>query len=236
MKKKTVVFGSTGTLGKEIVSLGNFLTPAHNMVDISNFEQVKNYFETEKPKVAIHLAALVGARECEENKELAYKTNVIGTENISKACQEIGTKLTYMGTDAIFDGEKGNYSEEDIPNPINYYALTKLAAECFVKMLPNHLIIRAAFSPKDNFPYERAFVDQYTSRIFADQLAKNILFAIKRDLTGVFHIGREKRSLYDAAKEINPSVGKITIAETGLNLPRDLSLNITKWRRIKNGS
>ena len=236
MKKKTVVFGSTGVLGKEVISLRNFLTPSHSEIDISNFEQVKNYFETEKPNAVIHLAALVGARECEENKELAYKTNVLGTKNISKNCQEIGAKLIYMSTDTIFDGEKGNYSEEDVPNPINYYSLTKLAGEYFVEMVSSNLIIRASFIPSGGFQYDKVFTDQYTCRMPANELAKDIILTTEKELEGIIHIGGERDSLYNIVKKINPNIEKLTRKETGLNLPKDLSLNTTKWRRIKNGS
>jgi dTDP-4-dehydrorhamnose reductase len=37
--------------------------------------------------------------------------------------------MVQISTDHVFDGEGGPYSEEDRPNPINYYGRTKLAAE-----------------------------------------------------------------------------------------------------------
>jgi dTDP-4-dehydrorhamnose reductase len=237
MSKKIVLFGSSGVLGREITSQktsNKFISPSHSLVDITNFQRTYDFIKRENPDEILHLAAIVGARECEENKEKAYLTNALGTENISKACLEKNIKLIYMSTDTVFDGEKGNYSEEDLPNPINYYSFTKFAGECFVKMVPSHLIIRSSFLPRDNFPYSKAFTDQYTTRITADILARDIMLAIDKNLEGIIHMGGEKDTLYNLAKKISPSVGKLTREETGLRLPKDLSLDTSKWRGIKN--
>lgn len=235
MNKKIVLFGSTGRLGKEMSSLGDFLTPSRLEVDISNFKEIRNYLDNFSVSEILHSAALVGARECEQNRELAYSTNVIGTKNLAKICSDKGLKLIYISTDTIFNGEKGDYKEEDIPNPLNYYSFTKFVGECFVQTVPSHLIIRTSFIPHI-FPYEKAFVDQYTSRIPIGLLAKEILMAIEKDVEGVIHIGRKKDSLYDVIKEIKPTIRKLTRAETGLKLPRDLSLDSSKWEAIKNES
>ena len=236
MIKKTLVLGSTGVLGKEVLlQRRGFLSPSHSELDITDFNKVNRFLEREKPNQIIHLAALVGARECEENKDKAYLTNVLATKNISQSCLTNNIKLIYMSTDTVFDGRKGNYSEEDIPNPLNYYSFTKFAGECFASMVPSHLIIRSSFLPKDYFPYPKALIDQYTTRMPVDNLAKEILLAVDLDLEGILHIGGERDLLYNLAKKLNPSVEKTAINETGLNLPRDLSLNTIKWRNIKDG-
>lgn len=239
MDKKTVVFGGSGVLGKEIVAQDRyncFVSPPHSLVDIVNFKETCGFIKKEKPLQILHLAALVGARLCEEDKKKAYLVNVIGTENIAKICLNENIKLIYMSTDTVFDGNKGNYTEEDTPNPMNYYSLTKFAGECFAKTVPSHLIIRSSFLPKDDFPYARALIDQYTTRLPVDVLAGEILLAMEKDLEGIIHIGGERDTLYNLARKINSGVGKITIKETGLNLPRDLSLNSFKWGKIKNGA
>lgn len=237
MDKKTIIFGSTGTLGKEMINLENFfICPEHSQADITNFNQLSSFIEKENACQILHLAALVGARGCEENKEKAYLTNVIGTKNLAKICSQRNIKLIYMSTDTVFDGDKGNYSEEDIPNPINYYSFTKFAGECFVEMVPSHLIIRASFFSPDNFPYKKVLTDQYTCRMPANDLAKEVLSAMEKNVEGTIHLGGEKDSLYNIIKKFKPEIGKMTIRETGLNLPKDLSLDVSKWRRIKNGA
>ncbi len=230
---KIILFGASGTLGKELIQLREFISPSHKEIDIINFNQTKEYIEKIKPSIIMHSAALVGAKECEENKEKAYQTNVLGTQNIAKTCLKNKIKLVYISTDSIFDGEKGNYTEEDIPNPLNYYSLTKLLAESFTKMLDSYLIIRTSFIPSNSFPYAKAFTDQYTCRMKANDLAKEIIFAVNHNLEGIVNITGEKDTLYNIIKKINPNIGKITRLETGLNLPKDLSLNTNKWKKIK---
>ena len=231
---KIVLFGASGRLGKELVKIYDFITPTNKEVNVTNYKKLNNYLKKTKPLIVIHAAALVGAKECAENKELAYNVNVIGTYNIAKICQENNIKLIYISTDTIFDGKKGDYKEEDIPNPINYYSLTKLLGEGFVKMLNSYLIIRTSFIPKEAFMFPKAFTDQWTCRETADKIALDIMLAIKKKLSGVIHIAGKKDTVYNIAKRVSPNVGKITRAETGWVLPKDLSLDTSKWRKIKN--
>lgn len=231
--KKIVLFGSTGTLGKELTKFYDFITPSHSEVDISHFSELKGYLESVRPLIVLNSAALAGVKECEENKKLAYTTNVLGTHNLAKICMENKIKLIHISTDSLFDGKKGNYSEEDIPNPINYYSLTKLLGESSVKMLESYLIIRTRFFP-DDFKYKKAFTDRYTCMIPVNELAKEIVWALEKDLEGVLNIAGKKDTIYNIIKKIKPQVGKTNMEETSLNLPRDLSLNMTKWKKIKN--
>jgi len=228
-----ILFGSSGVLGKELIKLQEFDSPSQKEVDITNFDQTRAYIEKVKPYTIIHSAALVGAKECEEDREVAYAVNVLGTRNIAKVCLDNQIKMIYLSTDSIFDGEKGDYKEEDTPNPINYYSLTKLLGEAYVQMLDSSLIIRTSFFSPDSFSYERAFTDQYTCRMKADDLAKEIILATNNDVKGIVHIAGKKDTLYNIIKKVNPNIGKITRLETGLNLPKDLSLNTDKWAKIK---
>lgn len=233
MKERIILFGASGRLGRELVNIYDFITPTHKELDISDFDAVDKYLGESGASIVLHAAALVGARGCEEDKGKAYKTNVVGTFNIAKSCQKNDIKLVYISTDTVFDGESGNYKEEDIPNPINYYSLTKLLGESCVKMVNSYLIIRTSFIPKDSFPYPKAFTDQFTCRMKADKLAGEIILAIKKNIEGIIHIAGKRDTLYNIVKTVNPKVGKITRSESGLNLPKDLSLNTDKWRKIK---
>ena len=67
-----------------------------------------------------------------------------------------------------------------------------------------------------------------------NELAKEIVWALEKDLEGVLNIAGKKDTIYNIIKKIKPQVGKTNMEETSLNLPRDLSLNMTKWKKIKN--
>ncbi|MGW8181981.1 MAG: SDR family oxidoreductase [bacterium] len=235
MKDEAVLFGASGQLGRALMRAHKFLAPPRVEVDITDFGKVERYLCNAQPRAVVHAAALVGAKECEDDKARAYAVNVGGTLNIARACQAMHIKLIYISTDTVFDGEKGEYTEEDTPNPVNYYSLTKLLGESVVQMLDSYLIVRTSFYDPKCFKYSRAFTDQYTCRMKTDELADELLYALVNDVRGVVHIGGAKETLYEKIKVTIPEVGRTTRSETGLKLPRDLSLNTAKWAGIKNG-
>ena len=101
--------------------------------DISDKNKVEETFKKIDPEVVVHAATLTDVDKCETNKELAWKINVEGTKNIADAAKKSHSFLIYISTDYVFNGEKGQYKETDITDPVNYYGLTKLKAEELVK-------------------------------------------------------------------------------------------------------
>ena len=100
-------------------------------VDITNKNEVDSFFESEKPDVVINSAAMANVDLCEEDRELCWKVNVEGVQNLVDVCNRYGSHLTHISTDYIFDGNKesGIYLENDNPNPQGYYAESKLEGE-----------------------------------------------------------------------------------------------------------
>ena len=100
--------------------------------------------EDEKFDIIIHSAALTDINLCESNKKLADKLNIDASAEIAKLAKASNAKLFYISTDSVFNGKEGNYSETEIPAPLNYYAFTKFAGE--LKVLEfcekNCLIVR----------------------------------------------------------------------------------------------
>lgn len=94
------------------------------------YEAVRKY----KPEVVIHLAALSGLRKCEDNPYEAFKVNVFGTFNISKACLENDSKLVFISSREVY-GETLNKesTENDSLRPNNVYGLTKMIGESIIK-------------------------------------------------------------------------------------------------------
>ncbi len=83
----------------------------------------------------VHCAAIVDLKFCEENPDIALRTHLNATKLLS--IKNPKSKFIYISTDSIFDGVKGNYKEQDEPNPLNIYAKTKLQGEVFIQK--NHL-------------------------------------------------------------------------------------------------
>ena len=88
---------------------------------------------------------------------------------------------------------RGGYREEDELHPVNKYAWSKLGGECAVRLYDRSLIVRTSFGP-DVFPYERAFVDQWTSRESVSVVARKLVELVDSERTGVVHVGGPRRT------------------------------------------
>jgi dTDP-4-dehydrorhamnose reductase len=150
---------------------------------------------------------------CEADRLAAWKANALGPKNVASVAKDTGSKLIYVSTDYVFDGERGMYREDDQTCPINYYGESKLAGERFVREIcPDSVIARTSVLYGQN-PVRQNFVtwavdemkkgnrinivnDQYTSPTLSSNLADMILGI--RDQAGVFHTcGSERINRYD---------------------------------------
>lgn len=108
-------------------------------------EKVADLFGRLRPEALIHTAAMANIDVCENNREMAWMVNVGITETLAQLCVKYGTKMIVCSTDSVFDGIKGSYSEKDLPNAVNFYAETKVAAEKMVlSASPRNIVARLA--------------------------------------------------------------------------------------------
>ena len=233
---KTLITGGSGILGTELKKFfPNSLFPSHSVLDITNHEMVFDYFSKNEFDSIIHTAAMTSVRQCESEKELSWSTNVVGTKNLIDATTEFrsNSKFIYVSTACVFDGHTGMYKESSVPYPENFYALTKLIGEQFVKNLKNHIIIRTNFVGKQKWMYPKAFTDRFGTYLFAENVASGIREIFDANIEGIIHIvGDKKLSMYDLAKISTPSIKPMTIDEyQGPPLTMDMSLDTERWKK-----
>jgi len=256
---RIVVTGAGGLLGKKIISvfsknyevIGVYHnskpeTESYLQLDLSKVENVRE-IEKEKPDVIIHAAALTDVDKCEENPDLAKLLNYEVTKEIAK----IPAFIVYISTDYVFDGERGNYKEDDKPNPVNVYGLTKLMGEEAIKRSEEYLIVRTSTpygsnpaSGKDNFALwllkklknnERVRIvnDQVTSPTLNTSFALMLKEAVERRIKGVIHLADASQiSRYDF------SVNLARVFNLDESLITPISINEIKWKakRPRNSS
>lgn len=104
-------------------------------------DRLREVFRGANPDAVIHAAAIADIDFCEANQDLARRVNVGLTQQLAGLCAETGAKMLFLSTDTVFDGEKGDYVEEDPPGPLNYYAETKAAAEKVVAGLERGWVV-----------------------------------------------------------------------------------------------
>lgn len=238
---RVMITGGSGNLGKALKRVfPEALSPTRREMDIRNQTMVDHYVATRRPSVIIHAAALTGVRPCEEDKENAWQTNVVGTENLVNAilltCAPV--KLVYVSTACIFAGDRGNYAEHDLPYPKNYYAFTKYIGETVARTTPISLVVRTNFVGRDPWPYPCAFSDRWGTYLFADEVALGIREVLEAALIGTVHIvGSERLSVLDLARMTKADVEPLSMAEyVGPPLTRDMSLDTVRWKRYSIGS
>ena len=226
--------GGTGLLGTELRKHIQFISPSKERLDITDeFLGTKGYFKVHKKiELIVHCAAYTDVLKAETEKDLCYQTNVIGTRNLAS----LGIPMLYISTEYVFDGEKGNYAENDYPNPQNFYALTKLLGEYESRRSPKSVVIRCLFKPRP-FEHVSGCVDQFTSGDYVDVIAKEIALAVKKfhELPPTLHIGTGRKSTYELARRTR-DVGKIERSQIPVKLPYDTSLDCSLWEKIKSES
>jgi dTDP-4-dehydrorhamnose reductase len=131
---KIAIIGSNGQLGTdvfEVLSRQYHTIPLnHQDIEIVDLSHCMQTLFAVKPDIVINTASFHNVPLCEEKKEEALRVNVLGPQNLAKTCQNLNAKLIHVSTDYVFDGKKKSpYTEEDTPNPLNFYAITKLAGE-----------------------------------------------------------------------------------------------------------
>lgn len=233
--QKVILFtGGSGRLGTEVKKLmPKALFPSSRVFDVSKYRQMERFIAKHHPQLIIHAAAYTLPQIAEKEPLNPLEINIIGTANLVKLCLKFGLKLVYISTDYVFQGDKGNYKEDDPVLPVNKYAWSKLGGECAVRMLDNFLIIRTSLGDKI-FPYSKAFTDHYTSRESVNVIAQKLVRTLKAGISGVIHIGHARRSVYQYAKNLggDKKIGKISIKKAGYKIPKDTSLNIGKFKKL----
>ncbi|MEK7616953.1 MAG: NAD(P)-dependent oxidoreductase [Patescibacteria group bacterium] len=216
METRLLVFGGSGLVGSHFIKIyrSKFLikAPLINEVDILNKDQLDLALEDFRPDVTVNFAAFTNVQGAEEQKGgrsgLCYLINVRGAKNIADACSKKGVYLIHISTDYVFNGTKSDapYTEEDTPDPKNWYGQTKYFAEQEVLNSGcKFSIVRIAmpFSPhyelkKDiaRFFLEqlnrnrkiKAISDARVTPIFVEYVANALFAIIKKRPPGLFHV------------------------------------------------
>jgi len=148
-----LVTGANGQLGQSLQFIApnypdiQFVFCDSSQLDITNLNNIKQFFKQFKPNFCINAAAYTAVDKAESEPEKAHLINVVGAKNLAVVCKEFDTILLHISTDFVFDGTKSTpYTEEDIPNPTGVYGQTKLEGEKAIQETwHKHFIIRTSW-------------------------------------------------------------------------------------------
>lgn len=231
-----LITGSNGLLGQKIIyallgknnirviatSKGPNRTFAkdgyiYEEMDITDVNRIEELFAKYKPDCIINTAAMTNVDQCEKEKEECKKMNVDAVEYFMNACKKFNTHMVHLSTDFVFDGESGPYKEDDTPNPLSYYAWSKLESERVLESsTTGWAIIRTIIIygvvddcqrsnvvlwTKDSLEQKKqinVISDQYRSPTLAEDLAEACVQAAIKKVTGIYHVsGSEIMSILE---------------------------------------
>lgn len=179
-------------------------------IDVLDRTALKKVMMGTMSDVVINLAAMTNVDKCESDKLTCWNVNVTLVEQLARLCRIIDAQLVQISTDYVFDGAKGPYAENDIPNPISYYGKSKLAAENVAMGAGVHAsVIRTnvVYGPDENHPdFVRWIIDaldsgtpvriasdQFSNPTYVDDLAEAVLRIVRRRRSGIYHVGGADR-------------------------------------------
>jgi len=237
-KRRLLIIGSNGMLGQRLVnyfqSKSDFIINCasaeessfipevdYTKIDIANKKDVQLLIKKFYPDFILNAAAYTNVDGCETNRELSWKINVTGVENLAHYAITSDAHIIHVSTDYVFDGKNGPYSEVDNVNPISYYGRTKLAAENVLKASKiNFTILRtnvlygpAKYGRPDFVKWVvnsllekkqiRIVTDQINNPTYLDDLVQGFSKVIEFKKTGLYNIGGDEfLSRYDFTKRI----------------------------------
>lgn len=199
-------------------------------LDITDADGVMELMRNFKPDVTVYAAALLVTDFCEKNPEVCWRVNVQGALNVAEGCRELGTKMAFISTEQVFNGNvgPGPFREDDIPQPNTVYGRNKLEVETrLAGMVPGLWILRFAWTfgfPERNLPLSP---NLFWEVVRAALLGKRLKVPVNelRSLTyiydiidqfdkvftlpfGLYHVGSpNEMNRYEVAREILTLIG-----------------------------
>ncbi|HXU26919.1 MAG TPA: SDR family oxidoreductase [Bacteroidia bacterium] len=245
---KILITGSNGLLGQKLVyklrnqANTNLIATArgenrllqtsgyvYDQMDITNETEVHNILTKHMPDAVIHTAAMTNVDACESEKELAVAMNTSAVQYIVDALQELQQKnagynpqLVHLSTDFIFDGTHGPVDEQEKPNPLSFYAETKLNAEKIVQSSKLHWAIARTvlvYGIVDNMSRSNIVLwakqnleqgkkinvvdDQFRSPTLAEDLADGCILLVQKKAQGIYNIsGKDFMSILQLVHQV----------------------------------
>jgi dTDP-4-dehydrorhamnose reductase len=248
---RIAVIGADGQLGSDLVKAlrGDEVVPLYYPAfDITEPASALRTLQDIRPDTVINTAAFNRVDECEEDPWPPFRMNALAVRDLSLAARELGFCLMHFSTDYVFDGrQRRPYAEDDVPNPLSVYGVSKLAGEYFVRALAGKFFLvrtcglyGAAGSREKGYNFVdkiislagggktvRVVDDQWVTPTSTAELADRLSALIRTAQYGLYHLTNEGAcTWYGFAREIFSVLGR----EAQLEPVDSLALDATARR------
>jgi dTDP-4-dehydrorhamnose reductase len=200
-------------------------------LDVRDLSDCERAFADLRPTIVLHLAALTDLEYCETHPEDCWKTNALGVENVALLARRYDATMVYVSTAGIFAGDKDEFHDFDVPNPLSLYSRAKYHGERFVEMhVAKYFCLRAGWMMGGGPKKDKKFInkifqkikagarellvvdDKFGTPTYTVDFARSMAFLLTTQHYGVYnHACEGGGSRYDVAVEFVRLLG---LAET----------------------
>lgn len=188
-------------------------------VDITDSAELRTLCQKVKPDIIIHCAALRDLELCAQQPKQAKLVNFEATKEIVNICNDLDTKLVFISTDMVFDGDEPKFIETSARKPMNVYGETKkLGEDCIMnnmdegtwtiirtsRLFGKHPLLRrndfvgSVIEQLKRGQGLKLPVDEYRNNTYVKWAAEAIIKLYLKDVSGIFHVcGNECINKFD---------------------------------------
>jgi len=264
---KVLIFGAAGMLGHKLYQRldsqfdvsatirGSFESVARygifsrgkilENIDAQDKSSIESAISAVQPDVVINAVGVIKQRPSVKNTISTLEINSIFPHRLAELGAEYGFRTISISTDCVFDGKKGNYTEDDLPNATDLYGKSKALGEitgenCLTirtsiigrELGTSHSLIDWFLSKRGGSVkgFSRAIYSGFPTIVFADIIGD--LVANKRELNGLYHVASEAISKFELLKLVNEAFGAKIEIEEDAEFVIDRSLNASKFNQL----
>jgi len=222
MKNNVLVLGD-GLLGRELINQTNwdYVSRSKDGFDVNHLDEfiLSNY--------DIVINCIAHTDTYTEDREDHWNVNCKFVDKLIDYCNEHFIKLIHISTDYVYSNSIPFASENDVPvHCNNWYGYTKLLSDGLIQLRSeDYLLIRCSHKPSP-FVYDSAWIDYVGNFDYVDTIATLIIDCINKDLSGVYNVGTDVKTMFDLANETNVVESSFTPS----HVPNNLSMDLTKLK------
>jgi dTDP-4-dehydrorhamnose reductase len=232
MGKLTPLILGDGLLGSELARQTNWNYISRKKDGFQTTSNLEDFLVVDSIPISDTIVNCIANTDTySADRELHWEVNYVFLYKLILFCNKYNVKLIHVSTDYLYTGSVNNATENDVPvHCNNWYGYTKLLGDGLVQLLSdNYLLLRCTHKPKP-FPYERAWIDQIGNFDYVDKISEIIIKMINSNISGLYNVGTELKSMYDLASKTSTVVP--TISDS--HVPKNLSMSLESLKKFYN--
>ena len=211
-------------------------------VDAARDEDLERAFRIARPDVVINAVGLVKQRRDAGDPVRAITVNALLPHQLAARARHAGARLVHLSTDCVFSGQRGHYTEADVPDAVDLYGRSKLLGEvdqdaCLT--IRTSMVGREIGSNRGLLEWflshrgdtVRGFTRARFSGLTTLELARVVggLVTEHNALEGVWHVAGEQISKFALLSIVNEAFGLGTTIEPDDTLACDRTLDASRF-------